>query len=295
MTQTALILGASGKIGRHFTAAFKAAGWQTRAFTRGTDMNAAAQGCDVIVNGMNPPAYHDWDRILPAITRQVIDAAKASGATVLFPGNVYVYGAQPGPWSEATPHAPCSRKGEIRKQVEAMYRTAAEDGVQTIILRAGDFLTPEVGDSFVDVAYLRSLSKGKITAMGDPKAKRAHAWLPDMARAGAMLAEARDTLPAFSDVPLPGLCFSTEQFAQEVGRQTGRSLSIAHLPWWLFTVTSPVWELAREMREMRYLYSTPHSLSGTKLAQLLPAFEPTSFEQVIAEILTVRQISAAAA
>ncbi|WP_417597879.1 NAD-dependent epimerase/dehydratase family protein [Pararhodobacter oceanensis] len=295
MAQTALILGASGKIGRHFTAAFHAAGWQTRAYKRGTDMSTAAQGCDVIVNGMNPPNYHDWEGILPALTRDVITAAKASGATILFPGNVYVYGAQPGPWSEDTPHAPCSRKGEIRSQIEGMYRDAAAEGVQTILLRAGDFLAPEVGDSHVDMTYLRGFAKGEITTMGDPKIKRAHAWLPDMARAAVMLAEKRADLPAFTDIPLAGLTFSTEDLAREITRQAGKPLKIARMPWWLFTLAAPVWEMARELREMRYLYNTPHRLSGGRLSQILPDFTPTSFEQVIAEILAARSMTALAA
>lgn len=289
MTQTVLILGASGKIGRHFTAAFHAAGWQTRAYDRSTDMNAAAQGCDVIVNGMNPPNYHDWATILPAITRQVIDAAKTSGATILYPGNVYVYGAQPGPWSDATPHQPCSRKGTIRVQVEAQYKAA---DVQTIILRSGDFLEAEIGDSHVDMIYLRSFAKGIVTAFGDPTIKRAHAWLPDLARAAVLLAEKRADLPQFSDISLPGLTFSTAQFTAELARQTGRDLTIKAFPWWVFTLTAPVWELAREMKEMRYIFNTPHSLSGDRLAQILPDFCATPFEQILAEILAHRTPSA---
>lgn len=292
MTQTALILGASGKIGRHFTKAFRDAGWLTRAYTRGSDMNAAAQGCDVIVNGLNPPAYHDWETLLPAITRQVIGAAKTSGATVLFPGNVYVYGAQPGPWSEATPHKPCSRKGAIRAQIEAQYKAAE---VQTIILRAGDFLEAEIGDSHVDMVYLRAFSKGVVTAFGDPDVERAHAWLPDMARAAVMLAQMRADLPRFTDIPFPGLTFSTAQLADGLARQSGRKLTVKPFPWWLFSVTAPVWELAREMKEMRYLFNTPHRLSGARLAQLLPDFLPTPFEQVLAEIVSQRlEIKAAA-
>lgn len=295
MTQTALILGASGKIGRHFTAAFRAAGWQTRAYVRSTDMAKAAQGCDVLVNGMNPPAYHDWETILPAITAHVIEAAKASGATILFPGNVYVYGTQPGPWSADTPHKPCSRKGKIRAAAEATYRAAADQGVQTIVLRAGDFLAPEVGDSFVDVVYLRSFAKGIVTSFGDPSVRRAHAWLPDMARAGVMLANKRAELPGFSDIPLPGLTFSTNELARELERQTGRRLRVKTFPWWLFQAAAPVWELAREMQEMRYLFNTPHSVSGARLTQLLPDFTATSFEQVLTEILSVRLPRAAAA
>lgn len=295
MTQTALILGASGKIGRHFTTAFRAAGWQIRTYQRGTDMNAAAQGCDVIVNGLNPPAYHDWATILPAITRQVIDAAKTSGATILFPGNVYVFGDQPSPWSETTPHKPCSRKGAIRVEVEASYRAAANEGVQTILLRSGDYLEAEIGDSHVDMVYLRSFAKGVVTAFGDPSIKRAHVWLPDMARAAVTLANNRADLPTFIDIPMPGLTFCTADLAQALSRQTGRNLRVKPFPWWLFSATAPFWELAREMKEMRYLYNTPHSLSGNLFTQLLPEFQATPFEQVLAEILAQRTPKAAAA
>jgi len=295
MTQTALILGASGKIGRHFATAFQAAGWTVKRFTRGQDMTRAAMGCDVIVNGMNPPAYHDWDTILPQITAQVIAAAKASGATVLFPGNVYVFGNQPGPWSETTPHRPCSRKGAIRAQIEGTYRAAADEGVRTIILRAGDFLTPEISDSFVDVVYLRGFAKGVITTLGDPDAPRAHAWLPDMARAGVMLAERRADLPAFTDVPFPGYTVSTNDLARRLTRLTGTPLRVKAFPWWLFRATAPVWELAREMAEMRYLYSTPHRLDDCLFNRLLPNFRATPLDDALAEILSTRSATAKAA
>jgi nucleoside-diphosphate-sugar epimerase len=295
MTQTALILGANGKIGRHFATAFDEAGWRVKRYTRGTDMTAAAQGCDVIVNGLNPPAYHDWQTILPQITEQVIAAARASGATILFPGNVYVFGNHPGTWSETTPHRPCSRKGEIRAQIEARYRAAADDGVRTIILRAGDYLTPEVSDSFVDVVYLRAFAKGTITTLGNPTARRAHAWLPDMARAGVLLAEKRATLDAFTDVPFPGYTLSADDLAQALTRLTGRTLRVKAFPWWLFSATAPVWELAREMKEMRYLYSTPHRLDDTLFNRLLPDFRATPLETALAEILALRAPRARAA
>ena len=291
MTQTALILGARGKIGRHFTTAFRAAGWQTRAFVRGTDMTQAARGCDVIVNGLNPPNYHDWARQLPAITAEVIAAARASGATVLFPGNVYVFGNQPGPWDESTPHRANTRKGAIRAEVEAAYRAS---GVKVIIVRAGDFIDPDSADSIMDIGYLRSLAKGVITAMGDPDARRSHAYLPDMARAGVMLAERRDSLPTFCDMPFPGLTISARDVMQEVQRQTGRKLRLGSFPWWLMRATSPFWELARELSEMRYLYNLPHAMSGARLAQVLPHFQPTPLDVVMQRVLA-RRVPAQAA
>ena len=292
MTQTALILGARGKIGRNFTAAFQAAGWQTRAYTRGTDMNAAAQGCDVIVNGLNPPNYHDWDTILPAITTQVIAAAKASGATVLFPGNVYNFGIQPGPWDENTPQRPVSRKGRLRVEAEARYRA---EGVRTIIIRAGDFIDPMADDSVMDYLYLNKFDKGIVTAPGKPDTPRAHAYLPDLARAGVMLAQKRAELPAFCDVPLEGLTFSAIELKDALERLTGRSLRLGGFPWWGLRLAAPFWELGRELTEMRYLYNTPHRLSGARMAALLPDFQPTPLDIVLRAVLAQRKTFAAAA
>lgn len=289
MTQSALILGPSGKIGHHFTIAFRAAGWQTRAYSRGTDMAAAARGCSVIVNGLNPPNYHDWARQLPAITEQVIAAARVSGARVLFPGNVYVHGAQPGPWDQTTPHRPNTRKGAIRVEVEARYR---DSGLPVTLLRAGDFIDPDSDSSIMDVGYLRALDKGVITAMGDPDVARAHAFLPDLARAGVMLAD-RD-LPTFIDVPFPGHSLSARQIMQGIERLTGRHLTLARFPWWLMRAASPFWELARELGEMRYLYDLPHALSGERLAQLLPDFRPTPLDSVLQQVLARRNPAQAA-
>ena len=258
-------------------------------------MNAAAQGCEVIVNGLNPPNYHDWDRILPAITTQALAAARASGATILFPGNVYVFGDQPGPWDESTPHRPVTRKGRIRSEVERRYRDAAADGVRTILLRAGDFIDPDSADSIMDIGYLRNLSKGVVTSMGDPDAPRAHAYLPDMARAGVMLAERRAGLPAFCDVPFEGLTFSTRDLTEALSALSGRSLRLGGFPWWAIRLVSPVWELGRELGEMRYLYDTPHRLSGTRLHALLPGFRETPLGDVLRKVLARREGFAAAA
>jgi uncharacterized protein YbjT (DUF2867 family) len=55
MGGTVLILGGSGKIGRHAARAFAEAGWEVRRWTRGTDLVEAARGADVIVTGSTRP------------------------------------------------------------------------------------------------------------------------------------------------------------------------------------------------------------------------------------------------
>ena len=100
MADKVIILGAKGRFGRAAVGAFSAAGWQVRGFARSWNdvpttpgfapiagdafdaaaLNHAAQGCDVIVNALNPP-YPSWSRDLPRLTASVLHAAKSSGAT----------------------------------------------------------------------------------------------------------------------------------------------------------------------------------------------------------------------
>lgn len=283
MTKTVLILGPSGKIGTHAARAFEAAGWTIRTFNRKTDdMVQSAMGCDVIVNGLNPPNYHNWEEIIPAITKQVIAAARASGATVIMPGNVYVYGNHPGEWSETTPHRPSSRKGRIRVEMEREY---AQSGVQVINLRAGDFIDPDHNGDLLSVVNFKSLKKGKVTALGPRDAKHAYVWLPDWARAAQMLADRRETLAQFEDVSIPGYGVSIEEITAQTEAILGRKLKITTFPWAIMRLASPVWELARELVEMRYLWTVPHTLSGEKFARLLPEFTPTPLSEALAGAL----------
>ncbi|MCX7889763.1 MAG: NAD-dependent epimerase/dehydratase family protein [Rhodobacteraceae bacterium] len=293
MTGTVLIAGANGNFGRHAARAFEKAGWTVRRHSRGTDMAAAAEGADVIVNGLNPPMYHNWPVLIPRITEEVIAAARASGATVLVPGNVYVYGRQPGPWTEETPHVPASRKGRVRAAMERTYRAASADGVRVILLRAGDFIDPGNPNTLFGMAVFRGLKRGRMTTLGGMDVRRSYAYLPDMARAAVALAERRESLAAFEAVNMPGYTFSMAELKARTERLLGRPLKVGRFPWWALRLASPVWELAREMSEMRYLYETSHELGGDRFRQLLPGFEAAPLDAVIAAHLPAARPSGA--
>lgn len=279
MTGRVLILGASGKIGRHSARAFGAKGWEISQYDRRKgNLMQAAQGCDVIVNGMNPPHYHNWKQIIPQITKQVIAAAKHAQATVIVPGNVYHFGDQPGVWSETTQPQPVSQKGKIRLAMEREYATS---GVQTIILRAGNFMDPEGEDCPMSQVYLRNLKRGKITVPGPIDTRQSMCFLPDWARAAEALARKSDALGPFEDVPFAGHTLSARDIKEGLEKILNRDLAYAKFPWWLFSLTSPFWEMAREMKEMRYLWHTDHALCDARLRRLLPEFERTPISDVL--------------
>lgn len=273
MRQTALILGASGRFGRHAAEAFWNAGWQVRTFDRKTDtLQDAAKDAQVIVNGWNPP-YTDWATQLPRLTNRVIDAARRSSATVILPGNVYVFGAGSGPiLSEETPHIATNPLGRIRIEMETAYR---DSGLQTILLRAGDFLDTEASGNWFDKIIAAKAAQGKIVSPGSPAPPHAWAFLPDLARAAVDLAEQRRNLERFEDIPFPDYSLSINEMAKLIGEATGKPQRVTAMSWLPLYASAPFWPMGRKLLEMRYLWSMPHRLDGTRFNTLLPRFRPT--------------------
>lgn len=78
--------------------------------------------------------------------------------------------------------------------------------------------------------------------------RRVCAFLPDYVRAGVGLA-------ALPDLPIciafAGHRFSLSDLAAEIMRQTGQPLALSRFPCWAMSLAAPVWELARDMSEMR--------------------------------------------
>lgn len=282
--QTVLILGASGKFGRNCTEAFAAAGWQVRRFRRDTDdLMQAAQGVDVIVNGWNPPGYHLWEEALLPAHERVIAAARASGAHVIVPGNVYVYGPDaPRGWHAGTPQMATNPLARLRIRMEEMYRSS---GVPTILIRAGDFIDTQASGNWFDIFIAPKAGKGIMTCPGDPDAPHAWAYLPDLARAAVALTERRDTLAIYEDVPFPGYTLTGRDMAAAMARALGHDVAVRRMSWLKLQVARPFMPLLKGVFEMRYLWDLPHHLDGSRFAALCPGFRATPVDMAMAAAL----------
>ncbi len=279
MTHTVLVLGASGRFGRQASEAFARAGWQVRGFNRHRDtLTTAAQGADVIVNAWNPP-YYDWADQVPGLHAQVIEAAQLSGSTVIIPGNVYVFGPDTRvPWSGASPHRATNPLGLIRREMEEAYRASR---VRTIVLRAGDFIDTNASGNWFDAVMAKRLSRGRFTYPGNPDIPHAWAYLPDLCRAAVQLAEMRQVLPRYSDIPFPGYTVTGREMTAALSHVLGRDVTMKPMPWWQLQLARPFWKMAPHLLEMRYLWDTPHWLDGSFFNELLPDFTHTAFEDAL--------------
>lgn len=293
----ALVLGATGGIGGEVALQLLAAGWRVRALRRGgaprtgtphagiewvagdamhaDDVLAAACDCHVIVHAVNPPGYRHWDtQVLPMLDN-TIAAATRHGATVVLPGTVYNYGPESFPvLREDAPQRPLTRKGRIRATMEGRLRDASRNGVQTIIVRAGDFFGPRTRNSW----FAQGLVKAGRTAhaVQVPNAHGVgHEWsyLPDVAQTMVMLIERRRSLDAFSNFHMAGHwdADGTEMAAAitRVMARHGIDVKTRRFPWWLMWVASPFVTTLRELREMRYLWQQPVRMDNARLVDAL--------------------------
>lgn len=314
MAQDVIILGAKGRFGRAAAQAFLAAGWRVRGLARDWDsgridprmervtadafdadaVSAAAAGADVIVNALNP-AYSNWARDLPRLAASTLAAAKATGATVLLPGNVYNYGAgMPPVLDEMTLPQPTTRKGKLREAMENLYAEVADEGVQTLILRGGDFIEREKTGNWFDTYIAAKAGQGRMTYPGPLDRVHAWAYLPDMARAMVGLAEKRAQIGPFADFGFEGFNLTGLELVAAMERVAGRALKVGSMPWSAMRVAGLFAPDIREVMEMRYLWTVPHAIDGRKLQALLPDYRPTPLLAALADAMHVDVPEAAA-
>jgi nucleoside-diphosphate-sugar epimerase len=306
-TPHALIVGANGAVGSEITQALLARGWTIRALSRkpaggradprvtavtgdamdAASVRAAAEGADLIVHAVNPPGYRDWDKLVVPMLDNTIAAARATGARILMPGNVYNYGPDAGSIvSEDSPQHPVTRKGALRVRMEERLARAADAGVASRLVRAGDFFGGRARASswFAQGLVKMGQPLKSLTYPGRPGVGHSWAYLPDLAEAMARLAEA------------PGAGFESYHFGGHwdpdggqmiaaIRRAAGFAVPQRPFPWTVLNLASPFVTMLREMREMRYLWREPLRLDNAKLVRALGAEPHTPLDQAVARTL----------
>jgi nucleoside-diphosphate-sugar epimerase len=292
----ALVLGATGAYGAHVTAALLAKGWSITAMSRdpaaarlkaganmsiewvqgdsmiAADVALAARGADLIVHAVNPPRYRNWAGTVMPMLESTIAAARAEGARILLPGTVYNYAPDRGARiAEDAVQAPVTRKGAIRARMEARLRDVSTDGVKSLIMRAGDFFGPAAENSALAWLVMKSRDKALATLRPGPAdVGHAFAYLPDLARATALVLEREAELADFETFHFGGSWLTPLALRDAVRTAAERPrLPSIPFPWAIVHAMAPFDETMREMLEMRYLWRRPIGLDNAKLVAFL--------------------------
>jgi len=236
------------------------------------DVRRAAEGADLIMHGVNPPGYRDWEKLVMPMLDNTISAARAVGARILLPGTVYNYGPDVFPViTEESAQNALTRKGKIRVEMERRLEAAARSGVAVLIVRAGDFFGPSAGNSWFSQGVI---NPGKpVTSFSNPGTHgTGHQWayLPDVAETMLQLVDRSRDLPPFAVFHMQGVWdHDGQQMRLAIERVLGRRVKERRFPWWLLRIAGPFVPLFREIGEMRYLWRTPVRMTNDKLVAFL--------------------------
>ena len=317
MPSTVLILGAAGRIGQVLAIAFADAGWEVRAQARkplpsalashprvrpihcdATDVAAltsAARGATAIVNALNPP-YTEWDRLALPLTDAAIAVARASAALLMLPGNVYNFGRElPPRLTPATPERGDTPKARIRIEIEARMAAAASDGVDSVVIRAGDFFGGPGTGTWLDMMLASKIGKGKFIYPGNPDIDHAWAYLPDLAQVFVRVAGQRAQLRGHHRLHFAGHTLTGNAFKAGLETLAGRELRTANLPWRFIRLASPFMPMWRELLTMRYLWERAHAPDDRALRELIGAVPQTPLPQALRSAVAGLNVEIAAA
>jgi len=253
------------------------------------DVMAAARGCSVIVHAVNPPGYRRWAELVLPMLDNTIAAAQREGATIVLPGTVYNYGPDAFPLlREDSPQNPLTRKGAIRVALERRLEAATASGCRAIVVRAGDFFGPKLGNSWFAQGMIRPGQPVKSVALPAERGV-GHQWayLPDVAETIVALVEREHALQAFDSFHMGGHWDADGRAMQDaIRRASGQpGLRVRRFPWWLLTLASPVVPVFRELREMRYLWQQPVRLRNARLLALLGSEPHTPLDAAVVATL----------
>lgn len=293
-----MVLGAKGSIGAavvrrarlsgHSVRAVVRPGKGTTAFPAGVEVVAAdlqsreavveaARGAEVIVHAANVP-YQEWPRSVPLFAENALAAAEAYRATLVFPGNVYVYGRpRSRPLTEDHPQEPHTEKGRIRLDVERTLLQAHGDGrVDLVLPRYPDFYGPGVMHELY-----RPIFEGALTAKPcrwpiDADAPHEFILIDDAAEAMLKLVRTPAAHGRAVHVPGPGPITAREFIRLIYSASGSGEPSIRVFGRGMFRLVGISNRLARSAYEMAYLFDDPVLLDGSLYRSITGSEQPAT-------------------
>ncbi len=261
-------------------------------------LNRLAVDKQFIFHGINYP-YNQWFGNMDTATQKVIDAANPGGAnpggaTIIFPGNVYNFGNTKAPIREESPANPCTRKGQLRVEIETMLEQAANAGkVRVMNVRLPDFWGPNVLNDGVRPVFENALNGTALPWLLTTDIPHQSVYTNDAAEIIVRLMVRKWTMKDKSmskpyEVWNYGgtIVPSVRSWFGQISELAGKPLKVQVYSRFLISVLGLFMPTLREVKEMLYLYENTILLDDKKVLTLFPDFRPTPMKQALTDTLT---------
>lgn len=218
-----------------------------------------------------------WRRDWPVVMRNAIDAARASGAHLVFLDNVYSYGRTSGPMTERTEIRPSSRKGEIRAALLQMLDDARRRGLVATVARSADFYGPGADTSVFNMMAVDNVVRGKRPVwLFDASKPHSMTFTPDIGRALAIIGTDERAVGQTWHVPTAAPALTGRQYAQLLDGGEPKVLSRT-----MMRLAGIVMPVARETIELAYQNTESYVFDSSAFERTF-GVSPTSYADGIA-------------
>jgi nucleoside-diphosphate-sugar epimerase len=295
-----LVLGAGGGLGRNVVDAAARAGHEVRAFvrrvrgeplpanvqviegdaTRQEDVTRALRGVDVAHFCLNP-RFARWLDDFPPLLATAIVAARETGARLVFPANVWVYGpGQPGQLvAETRAPTPSSQRGRLRAFME---QTLRDSGCRFCMVRLPEFYGPHVVTLTAQV--FRAALRGARTLWPGPLGVEVElVFMSDAAEALLQVGSAEGIDGAVFHVA--GIPTTPRDFINAVYRAVGMRPKALAVPTFVLKLAGLVSTTARGAADVAHLWTKPMRLDGSRHASRFGRVPQTPYDEGIAQTL----------
>ncbi len=273
------VLGAAGGLGRNVVDAALAAGHAVVALvrdparadlpaevttvvgdaTRAEDVSRTMAGADAAAYCVNPPLA-SWLQTFRPLLEAAIEGARTSGARLIFPANVWIYG--PGGRGERIDESraanPTSRRGELRASMEQAIRDA---GIRHALIRLPEFYGPSVTTLTARPIYA-ALKNRRTLWPGVLDADVEFVFMPDAARALVEIAVAPGCDAEVFH--LPGLQTTPRKFIECIYAQVGAKPRATAIHGWPLAVVGKFDATVGAVSDIGHLWTDPILLDGSK-------------------------------
>jgi nucleoside-diphosphate-sugar epimerase len=248
---------------------------------------AACAGVDTIVCCIGLRYISSvWKREWPAVMANLIDGASLANARLVFADNLYMYGPQTAPLTEATPLTTFGRKPALRAEITKQWMSAHDAGrVRAVAVRAADFYGPDVATSVISGFGVARLVAGEpVLSPYPPEQPHDFVYVPDFARALVSLVDAPDDAYGQAWHVPHAPTKSLREVLTLAANLIGVPPRITVLPSLLVPIIGLVSKEVGETGEMRFQWNRPYIVDASKFGARFWS-DATSFENGLGDTI----------
>lgn len=229
-----------------------------------------------------------WEKKWPVLMDNVILACKKHKCKLVFFDNIYMYDQNfLNGMTENTPINPPSKKGRVRAQIAQRILDEVKAGeLKALIARSADFYGPSIQNvSMLTESVIKPLSEGrKANWVGNVNYKHSFTYVPDAAKATALLGNTEDAYNQVWHLPTANNPFTGKEWIDAIAGELGVKPQYLSAPKWVVRILGLFIPIMKEMVEMTYQYDRDYVFDSSKFESRF-GIKPTPYSNGIQEII----------